>query len=76
MRPGTLDGTSWRAITKAPEGWAHSKTLARMAAPPHPRSVLECGGPPPLWPDAQIDPMQTCPSATALQIFYKPLTRA
>jgi hypothetical protein len=49
MKPGVLSKTSWRmAVKKAPEGWAHSKTLARIVATPSARSVLECGGPPSL----------------------------
>ena len=39
-----------RPLAKAPGGWAHSKTLARLTAAPRARSVLDCGGPPPLSP--------------------------
>jgi hypothetical protein len=31
----------------------NAKTLARTTVAPRTRSVLECGGPPPLWPDAR-----------------------
>ena len=39
----------FRAVKEAPEGWAHSRTLARLRMGLRTsRSVSECGGPPPL----------------------------
>ena len=43
------------AWLKAPEGWRSPRRCANSGGPSCARSVVECGGPPPLWLDKVMD---------------------
>ena len=51
---GTIPATT--AASKAPEGWRTPRRFARFASRRHTLRVLDCGGPPPLFPEPQPCP--------------------